>query len=66
MFEAPLKLALKLRACGFFNLELEGKNLWSIRTRQFQDDAERAQFLRMAANQWETKLGPLQALGGGT
>ena len=64
LFAAPLKLALKIRACGFFSVELEGKNLWSLRTRQFQDETERTQFLRMAASQWETKLGPLQALVG--
>lgn len=64
LFAAPLKLALKIRACGFFTVELEGKNRWSIRTRQFRDEAEHTQFLRMAASQWEEKLGPLQALVG--
>jgi hypothetical protein len=62
LFEAPFKLALKLRACGFFKVELEGKNLWSLRTQPLQDETERTQFLRTAASQWETKLGPLQAL----
>lgn len=59
VFNAPLKLALKIRACGFFRVELEGRNRWSLRTSRVASNAERKALMRMAATQWNTKLGPL-------
>lgn len=62
VFTGPIALAEKIQACGFFTVELEGESRWSIRTRNISDDKERQDFLRMAATQWERKLGPLTAL----
>lgn len=60
LFQAPVALALKIKQCGYFSVELEGKNTWSIRTRiGLEDDRERKQLLRWAAQAWEEKLGPL-------
>lgn len=68
VFSAPLKLAKRIRDCGFFNVELEGDRTgtrlarWSLRTRNIQNEVDRRNFLRMAAKQWERILGPLKAL----
>lgn len=62
VFRATITLAEKIRACGFFAVELEGKKCWSLRTRNIKDDKERQDFLRLAATQWEQKLGPLTAI----
>lgn len=62
LFEAPLNLAEQIVECGYFSVELEAASTWSIRTRQFETDAERIMFLRYAAEAWEKKLGPLKAL----
>lgn len=63
VFNAPLSLALDIRACGFFSVELEGKSLWSIRVnRIMRDETDRTTLLRLAAIQWEKRLGPLQAI----
>lgn len=57
LFEAPQEIAVKIHACGYFTVELEGENTWSIR-KQFEDDKQRRQVLRWAAEAWEKKLGP--------
>jgi hypothetical protein len=62
LFEAPLRIAEAIAECGFFTVELEGKKLWSIRTRALKDDNERVKLLRWAAEQWNERLGPLEAL----
>lgn len=64
VFNAPLCTAVKIQACGFFTVELEGDNRWSIRTRIIPDDKTRRQVLRWAAAQWERHLGPLEAIAG--
>jgi hypothetical protein len=56
LFTAPMSLALKLQACGFFNVELEGKNRWSIR-RTFDDIIQKEGCLRFAALQWRDHFG---------
>ena len=66
LFEAPLRIAEKIAECGYFSVELEGKKLWSIRTRILESNEERIQLLRWAAQAWEDKLSPLQALLGVT
>jgi len=58
MFSGPLEVAEQISECGYFTVELEGKGLWSIRTRGFENDAERKQVLRWAAEAWEKNLGP--------
>jgi hypothetical protein len=62
LFEAPLALALRILNCGYFTVELEGKNLWSIRMRVPDTDDERVQLLRWAADAWTKYLGPLSVL----
>jgi len=59
MFECPQKIAERIHACGFFTVELEGHNRWSIRTRAVDDDADRRKILRWAAETWQVNLGPL-------
>ena len=59
LFTAPACLVERLHMCGFFTIEFEGRNRWSIRTRRLDDDTERKQLLRRAANSWEQHLGPL-------
>lgn len=63
MFEAPLSVAERIAECGYFTVELEGKKLWSIRTRNLASDDERIRLLRWAASAWENTLGPLTILG---
>lgn len=65
IFKAPLKLVKKIRDCGFFTVELEDCDRWSLRTRNIKDDLDRKTFLRLAANNWERHLGPLLALSDG-
>lgn len=62
LFEAPLELAEQVVECGYFTVELEGKQLWSIRTRGFSSDEERIAVLRNAAAAWEKNFGALDAL----
>ena len=66
VFNAPLCVAVKIMSCGFFIVELEGDNRWSLRTRNIEDDKTRRQVLRWAAAQWERHLGPLEAIAGDT
>lgn len=58
LFYAPLELALKIRACGFFSVELEGPDCWSIR-RVFPDVIQKEGCLRFAALQWRDHFGPI-------
>lgn len=64
VFAAPLSVAQKIVECGYFTVELEGKGIWSLRTRNITSDIDRRNFLRAAADAWERKLGPLTALAG--
>lgn len=62
MFEAPMRLAEKIRACGYFVVELEGHNKWSIRINGQIEERIRKDVLRNAADSWEARLGPLDIL----
>lgn len=63
LFSAPQKTAEKIRQCGFFCVELEGRNKWSIRLPAYRradiTERERRYILRQAAAAWEKMLGPL-------
>lgn len=61
-FEAPMRVAEKILACGYFTVELEGHNHWSLRINRPVDERERLSILRGAAAAWEQKLGPLDIL----
>lgn len=60
-FEAPYEQALAIKNCGYFSVEIEGQDYWSVRKHISYRDAEkeRVDSLRWAADAWETKLGPL-------
>lgn len=63
VFEAPMALANRVRACGYFSVELEGRNKWSIRTRyDLNDEATRKSVLRGAAESWHQNLGRLTCI----
>lgn len=64
VFEAPMSLAEKIRACGYFTIELEGPCRWSLRINRDVTESERKMILRAAAAAWEEKLGPLDAIAG--
>lgn len=59
VFDAPMALAVKLRACGFFAVELEDRNRWSLRINREIDETTRKRILRWAAEAWEKRFGPL-------
>lgn len=61
-FEAPLRVAEKIRECGYFSIELEGHNAWSLRINRPIEEKERLYILSFAASSWEQKLGPLKIL----
>lgn len=60
-FVAPYSEALEIEKRGFFTVEIEGKNYWSLRW--YGGDGEptrgKTDALRWAANTWEDSLGPL-------
>lgn len=62
VFRAPYAVALKIRKCGYFSVELEHEeNLWSLR---INDPVDRTAAgyrnrMRYAAADWERKLGKL-------
>lgn len=59
LFGAPMALAVKIKECGYFMVELEQENIWSLRVRMSMTESERVQLLKWAAERWEEKLGPL-------
>lgn len=59
LFESSMELAVKLRQCGYFTVELEGHNRWSLRINREIDETDRKRILRWAAATWENRLGPL-------
>jgi len=60
-FVAFYPMALKIRQCGFFSVELEGQCHWSIRiTHPLRSNVSRVDLLRWAAEAWEKKFGGLK------
>jgi hypothetical protein len=60
-FDAPYNVAFKIKEAGFFSVEIEGKNYWSIRNHINRRGAEgeRIDAFRWAAEAWEKHFGPL-------
>lgn len=59
MFEASYELAQKIYAAGYFRIEIEGKNVWSIRFgREPDSDTVHDALLDGAAKCWTARLGP--------
>jgi hypothetical protein len=59
LFMAPYELAQDIYSAGFFRVEVEGIDRWSIRT-DFKDSRQKAMVLALAAESWEKTLGPLK------
>lgn len=59
-FSAPYKTALKISQCGFFSVEVEGKNYWSIRLGpHINTEKDRKEVLTWAADAWTKNFGPI-------
>jgi hypothetical protein len=58
-FAAPYMTALKVEECGYFAVEIEGKNRWSIRINREETKNGLIDCLRWASTAWEKRLGPL-------
>jgi hypothetical protein len=59
MFSAPQNVAEEIKACGFFVIELEGSDTWSLRINRDITESERKAILRFAAQEWTKKFGPV-------
>jgi len=68
VFTAPLKTAIAISACGFFNVELEGqhsgkgnKARWSLRiNHELNSEQAKKRILTWAAEAWCKKFGALE------
>jgi hypothetical protein len=60
-FNASYEQALQLKSGGYFSVEIEGEDYWSMRQNFRHKDAlrEKVDGMRWAAAAWETKFGPL-------
>ena len=64
LFGAPYEVALAIKRCGYFNVEVEGNNAWSIRLTGNEStarwtDKQRRFCLAHASDEWVKKL-PIQ------
>lgn len=59
MFKAPQALALDIYSCGFFNVELAGKNYWRLCINREVNDHDRQTILNWAAQSWAKRFGPI-------
>ena len=61
VFEAPYKLALKIQSAGFFDVQIERHNVWSLRfnwvLRSRTSSYKLTRALRAAANAWIRTFG---------
>ena len=63
-FSGSYEMAQRVHDCGFFTVEIERENYWSLRISSGSSDEIRSQKLytshrRWAAEAWEKRLGPL-------
>lgn len=64
VFEGSYELAKQINSCGYFSVEIEGDNLWSIRktvgesNNEVYTEHEKQQVLRGAATAWVRNFGP--------
>jgi hypothetical protein len=58
-FKAPYKTAQSVNSFGFFTVEIEGANYWSMRLSQIKTQKKCRQILRWASEAWTTKLAHL-------
>lgn len=59
-FQASYDQALGIHQAGFFTVEIEGEDYWSIRMGVEHNPAQHVDALRWAAEAWEKHLGPLE------
>lgn len=59
MFKAPQALALAIYSCGFFTVELAGKNYWRLSLHREVEEYERQKILNWAAESWAKRFGPI-------
>ena len=60
VFFAPYILACLIHSCGFFTVEVEGPNRWSIRIHYEQKNTrDHYRTLRWASSAWERVLNPI-------
>lgn len=59
MFEAPYDIALAVASYGYFLVEVEDRDQWSLRMRAVESNEERCQILTYAANAWTKAFGPI-------
>lgn len=58
-FRASYEQALEISEAGYFSVEIEGGEYWSIRKHTTLSPAKHADALRWAAKAWEERFGPL-------
>jgi hypothetical protein len=64
-FSCPYETALRVKACGFFAVEICQADIWIMRISDAQrilSRRKKAQLLRWAAASWERELGALRVL----
>ena len=60
MFFAPYEAALDIKSAGYFTVEIEGMERWSLRlSYRLKTSGERVDRFRWAAGAWEKRFGPL-------
>ena len=59
-FSAPYKTALKIQECGYFSVEVQGKNYWAMRLGpHIHTEKDRREVLASAAEAWTKAFGPI-------
>ena len=58
-FQAPYEVALRIKEAGFFAVEIEDEDYWSLRRHAPVGKKTRVDAFRWAAEAWEKQLGPL-------
>lgn len=62
VFTGPAALAFALHSCGFFHVQVEGKNRWSIRLgHHIDNEAHKQMTLTFAAKAWVKAFGPIES-----
>ncbi len=58
-FHGPYQAALDIHAVGFFSVQVESEEYWSLRRHIVHTPKETLDAFRWAAKAWEEQLGPL-------
>jgi hypothetical protein len=59
LFTGSYKLAQRIKACGFFTVEIEGANRWSIRMNYPVIETQHHRVLTWAAESWNRSFGTM-------